>query len=256
MLDIRGTTDSVTAVGLYSSGTGTTRVQYNKDFALGKTTDYELSGFTPHLIIDGGSGNATFTGSVTSNDSKVAAFRGADGGYVAMDITNPKGMGIYINSGNDSTVEILENGDATFSGSVSAEELKATNAYIKTASVGGNTGTALGSIDGFLLLNNGFTSFQPSVDDKLDLGKVDGRFKNAHFSGSVNSNFLRSQRVIQDGSPVVDAKGLIKTLTTLRNATKDETTIKGLRDAIGNAIGGLIEEFENQIATMPAEDSE
>ena len=63
-----------------------------------------------------------------------------------------------------------------------------------------------------------------------------------------------STRLIQDGSPVIDAKGLIKTLSTLRNATKDETTLEGLRDSIGNAIGGLIEEFENQIATMPAED--
>jgi hypothetical protein len=65
-----------------------------------------------------------------------------------------------------------------------------------------------------------------------------------------------ANNVFRDGVPVIDAKGLIKTLTTLRNATKDETTIEGLRDAIGNAIGGLIEEFENQIATMPAEDSE
>jgi hypothetical protein len=52
------------------------------------------------------------------------------------------------------------------------------------------------------------------------------------------------------------AKDLIKTLSTLRNATKDETTIEGLRDAIGNAIGGLIEGLEHEIATMPAGDSE
>jgi len=52
----------------------------------------------------------------------------------------------------------------------------------------------------------------------------------------------------------MSTRGLITTLTTLRNATKDETTLEGLRDAIGNAIGGLIEEFENQISTMPAGD--
>jgi len=58
----------------------------------------------------------------------------------------------------------------------------------------------------------------------------------------------------QNGAPVIDAKGLISTLSTLRNATKDETTVKGLRDAISDAIGGLIEKFENEIATMPAGD--
>jgi hypothetical protein len=45
-------------------------------------------------------------------------------------------------------------------------------------------------------------------------------------------------------------RGLISTLSTLRNATKDETTLEGLRDSIGNAIGGLIEKFEAEIATM------
>jgi hypothetical protein len=84
--------------------------------------------------------------------------------------------------------------------------------------------------------------------DFVTFAKVTG---NAVFSGTINST-----RVIQDGAPVIDAKGLINTLSTLRNATKDETTLEGLRDAIGNAIGGLIEEFENQIATMPAPEPE
>jgi hypothetical protein len=54
-----------------------------------------------------------------------------------------------------------------------------------------------------------------------------------------------------NGTPKIGYQELISTLATLRNATKDETTLEGLRDSIGNAIGGLIEEFENQIATMP-----
>ena len=58
----------------------------------------------------------------------------------------------------------------------------------------------------------------------------------------------------QNGAPVIDAKGLISTLTTLRNATKDETTLEGMRDALADAIGGLIEGFEHEIATMPAGD--
>ena len=58
---------------------------------------------------------------------------------------------------------------------------------------------------------------------------------------------------VSDGSgPLMSKRGLITTLSTLRNATKDETTLEGLRDSIGNAIGGLIEKFEAEIAAMPA----
>ena len=81
-------------------------------------------------------------------------------------------------------------------------------------------------------------------DGEINIGQTSYRFKDAYFSGTVS-----------DGSgPLMSKRGLIKTLSTLRNATKDETTLEGLRDSIGNAIGGLIEEFENQIAEMPAGD--
>jgi hypothetical protein len=60
----------------------------------------------------------------------------------------------------------------------------------------------------------------------------------------------------QNGAPVIDAKGLIKTLSTLRNATKDETTLEGMRDALADAIGGLIENLEHEIATMPVPEPE
>jgi hypothetical protein len=55
-----------------------------------------------------------------------------------------------------------------------------------------------------------------------------------------------------NGDPIVGTRGLISTLSTLRNATKDETTLEGMRDALSDAIGGLIEKFEHEIATMPA----
>ena len=55
-----------------------------------------------------------------------------------------------------------------------------------------------------------------------------------------------------NGDPIIGARSLINTLSTLREATKDETTLEGLRDSIGNAIGGLIETFEAAIAAMPA----
>ena len=67
--------------------------------------------------------------------------------------------------------------------------------------------------------------------------------------GSVSGLTFR-----QSGSPVIDAKGLITTLSTLRNATKDETTLEGMRDALADAIGGLIENLEHEISTMPAGD--
>jgi hypothetical protein len=55
-----------------------------------------------------------------------------------------------------------------------------------------------------------------------------------------------------NGTPKIGYQELITTLVTLRNATQDETTLEGLRDSIGNAIGGLIEKFEAEIAAMPA----
>lgn len=56
----------------------------------------------------------------------------------------------------------------------------------------------------------------------------------ATFSGTVSDS----------AGPLMSSRNLIETLSTLRTATQDETTLEGLRDAIGNAIGGLIEKFE------------
>jgi hypothetical protein len=74
--------------------------------------------------------------------------------------------------------------------------------------------------------------------------------------GDVTGGGLRFKKIVQDGSPVIDAKGLISTLSTLRNATKDETTLEGMRDALADAIGGLIENLEHEIATMPVPEPE
>ena len=59
-----------------------------------------------------------------------------------------------------------------------------------------------------------------------------------------------------NGTPKIGTAELIETLHTLREATKDETTIKGLRDAIGNAVGGLIEKFEAMQSTATQEISD
>jgi hypothetical protein len=67
---------------------------------------------------------------------------------------------------------------------------------------------------------------------------------------------LLAGTVSDSSGPLMSKRGLIRTLSTLRNATKDETTLEGLRDSIGNAIGGLIEKFEAEIAAMPAPEPE
>jgi len=91
--------------------------------------------------------------------------------------------------------------------------------------------------------------------DKL---QVDG---NGSFSGTVNAsevdvtgdgNFtgqVHADEFLRNGVPVPTAKDLIETLSTLREATRDETTLEGLRDALSDAIGGLIQKFEAQIST-------
>jgi hypothetical protein len=125
--------------------------------------------------------------------------------------------------------------DAVFSGTV------------KAPIVSGDQG------QGFALVRDNAITPQKngaSVNNTLNLGEASFQWK------QLFAVTTRSQRVIQDGAPVIDAKGLINTLSTLRNATKDETTLEGMRDALADAIGGLIENFEHEIATMPAEVSE
>ena len=75
-----------------------------------------------------------------------------------------------------------------------------------------------------------------------DLGRSASRFKNGYFSGTVDANAFTV-----NGSPLTRTSDLIETLSTLREATQDETTLEGLRDSIGNAIGGLIEKFEAKV---------
>ena len=174
------------------------------------------------------------------------AFRGLDNGEFLIRATNSKlriGTG---GSADTNGMTISSPGDATFKGTVNATSGSTQldrGVYRVHPTGAGIRCTTTSSI----YPTNGAGEYKNNL---IDLGSDSYKWK------QVFAVTTRSQRVIQDGSPVVDAKGLIKTLSTLRNATKDETTIEGLRDAIGNAIGGLIEEFENQIATMPAEDSE
>lgn len=72
----------------------------------------------------------------------------------------------------------------------------------------------------------------------------------SYFDDNVTApNITARGHIIQDGSPVIDAKGLIKTLSTLRQATMDET--QDIRESLRSAIDELIDGFEQEIATMP-----
>ena len=174
---LRGTADIPAVIGLYGGGTATTRIQYNKDFELGRSTDYNLSGFTSHLSIEASTGNATFAGTVSASK----------GVFSASD------WGVDISGGN--RIRFTREGLN----------------YISTGATG-------------------------------DGGELWIETPKAKFSGEVSDS----------SGPLMSKRGLISTLSTLRNATKDETTLEGLRDSIGNAIGGLIEKFEAEIAAMPA----
>jgi hypothetical protein len=129
---------------------------------------------------------------------------------------------------NKGSLYIDNSGDATFSGTVNANNFfRPTKAGLAFAE------NVVAPVD------KDFSS----TSQKVNLGAPTNKWKDGHFAGTVNST-----RMTQGGSPVIDAKGLINTLSTLRNATKDETTLKGMRDALADAIGGLIENLEHEIA--------
>ena len=90
-------------------------------------------------------------------------------------------------------------------------------------------------------VSNGFQIIQ-SADNKLAYNFTSAGAYSMTIDGDGRVDITGSLYV--NGTPKIGTKELIETLSTLRNATKDETTVKGLRDAIGNAVGGLIEKFE------------
>ena len=75
---------------------------------------------------------------------------------------------------------------------------------------------------------------QNSTTGICSLGRTSNKFKDLYLSGSVK---------MMTGV-AIGSRDIIETLSTLRGATKDETTLEGLRDAIGNAVGELIDKFE------------
>jgi hypothetical protein len=166
---------------------------------------------------------------------------------------------------NKGNLVIDNNGDATFSGALVADGYTAENqlrirrssnisgsgAGISLGTTYDNTGVILYGTDeqvfvvsgaGDITTNN--PSSSPGYEQYMRIGTL-----GATFFGTVSA-----PNITRNGSPVIDAKGLINTLTTLRKATMDET--QDIRESLRDAIDELVEGFEQEIATMPAEDSE
>lgn len=65
-------------------------------------------------------------------------------------------------------------------------------------------------------------------------------------SATINSAFVNAEHGLKcRGSAVPSVRDLIDVLKTLRDATKDETTVEGMRSAIGHAANGLIQRMES-----------
>lgn len=101
------------------------------------------------------------------------------------------------------------------------------------------------------------TMWSEELGDGMNAAKQQLNFAvGAHNAENTQNNFVRMKlestgelRVTgpiykNNTSPVMSSVEMIQVLTTIRRATRDETSVEGLRDAIGNAIGGLIEKFE------------
>jgi hypothetical protein len=142
-------------------------------------------------------------------------------------------------------------GNATFSGNLNVADTKITGSGkiwqighcgIRMSTIGGGGADTLCMIpvdaNGLAQINQGF----------MDIGRSNYRFRDGYFSGNIYKN--------GSASPLINGTDLIKTLSAIRNATKDETTLEGMRDALSDAIGGLIQNLEHEISTMPVEDSE
>ena len=185
-LQIRGSSsDTATGLGIYGSGAVPCRIQYNKNFELGKSSDYSSSGFTPHLEIDISSGDATFSGSVSS-------------------------QGLGVTKSGPAQVDLNDTSNATG------------KKYLRS--------------------NNG----------RFDIVSHD--YSKAIFYLTDDGNAVFQYGTVTDSNGrLAGVRDLIETLHTLRNATKDEITLEGLRDAIGNAVGGLIEKFEAMQSTATQE---
>ena len=216
------------------------------------------------LTIDA-SGNATFSGNIDmpqANGNSISlsmatwdAGIGVPVAYYGMTFANDNlhistWNDIFFYRGNTATPTLKiegATGNATFSGTVSANAVWSPKLVMYAGALdpspieifGASAGAAQIRIEN--QVNN--QVMHTRVNDAGAYEWVDTSYQNV-VSTITQTGTFNSRRVLADGKRVTTTVDLIETLATLRNATKDETTLEGLRDAIGNAVGGLIEKFE------------
>lgn len=165
-----------------------------------------------------------FIGTVSAGFSNASIFRGGTTGMGTppFSFQNDTDTGMYrvsddrlgFTTGGTLRLEINDLGDATFSGTVESKGF------------GCRAGTSGARTD------NKFNIQWGNIGGQAELWIDSTRL------GAISTTTRTSQQLIQ-------------VLSTLRNATKDETTLEGMRDALSDAIGGIIQDLEHQISTMP-----
>ena len=208
------------------------------------TWDDTAKQWTPDssLTIDS-SGNATFSGSVRFNTLFNPVYWHTDNNFYTevdavdgtLDFHTFNGVRFYPTNASQTRPTLEVQGDATFSGKVHAND---TRLYLGHDPSG--HGWISSQVNDYMDPANDTKAIVFGYQQTADGSAVDKAlihpdlycYKDIYMGGKLVSTVTSTR------------KDLIETLSTLRNATKDETTIEGLRDAIGNAVGGLIEKFE------------
>jgi len=192
-----------------------------------------------NVTIDAG-GSATFSGDLRTSERYIISGAGllgpivVNGTSLGIDILSNGSRGITLSTANTTRLTIDAVGNATFTGD---------RLYLGSDGSGYGWMAAEGIRDPAV----------PSTDvDSLTIGyqlsadksKVEKVFSNPDFYG--NKQIYMSGKLV---ATVTSVRGdIIKTLTTLRQATMDET--QDIRESLRSAIDELVEGFEQQISTM------
>ena len=174
-----------------------------------------------------------------SNTYTLGGIAGAGARIISYD-----GKFVFYNAGNGQTTTLNTNGNlegTSFTSKVDGAEL---------ITLYGNAIANSGSQGAGLYFSN--SAQAPTItpcrgsdfsytDDYICLGDPAKRFKKVYSVGGVASTRRHTQN---DGEAVLSVRDLIGVLQDLREATKDEQTMEGLRDSIGNCVGGIVERLE------------